>query len=175
MIELCAVEFKHAGMSAIEPLLTPRAPLQAGPTQRRECRRGHVYMVVSADRVVDTLFFNSDELSLICRADLLSIDPYSNISTASELAKLYLNHGDTFVTGLRGTFAVILYDHRSNTLKAWTDHFGAEKLVFTNSSRLLAVSTDLRPLLGFLPGPPSIDAPAISQYLQYGCIPTPKT
>src|SRR5207245_110908 len=84
---------------------------------------------------------------------------------------------DSFVRELRGTFAIILYDKKSRVLKAWTDPFGAERLVFTDSysQGFIAVSTDLRLLLPLFSDRPNIDPVAVQQYLQYTCIPAPKT
>jgi asparagine synthase (glutamine-hydrolysing) len=132
----------------------------------------NVSMRVEDDQPVDSCAFESPELSLICRADLLN---YGHGTPAAHLAKLYLLHGDTFAFDLRGTFAVIIFDHRSSTLKAWTDHFGTQRLVHTESAQFKAVSTDLRSLLALQPQLPDVNPIAIQEYLQYSCIPTPHT
>src|SRR5262245_33851886 len=93
----------------------------------KECRRRDVYMRIEGDRAVESFLFNDPELTLICRADLLGAP--SSEPPASCLARLYRERGDRFVNALRGTFAIILYDHSHRVLKAWTDHFGAERLV----------------------------------------------
>src|SRR5215472_12675814 len=89
----------------------------------RRCRHRDIFMSVEGDQPVDSLFFDDPELTLICRADLLTSDPVPKV--AAHLGRLYRDHGDEFVCSLRGTFAIILYDHNHRTLKAWSDHFGA--------------------------------------------------
>jgi len=134
--------------------------------------RGSLAMRVEGDQPVEACIFDSPELSLICRADLLES---GNAAPAARIAELYLRHGDHFAIGLRGTFAVILFDHERRTLKAWTDHFDSQRLVYTESSKFRAVSTDLRSLLALQATDPDLDPVAIQEYLQYSCIPTPKT
>lgn len=177
MIELCAVAaFDPAGAMQFARLAQlPGPPVEIRAIHHKECRRDNVHMAVTDDRPVDSLFFDSPEFSLICRADLLGVDSQSRVSPGVHLARLYKQQGDTFVRGLRGTFAIIVYDHGTGTLKAWTDHFGAEKLAFTNSNGFLAVATDLRFLLTLLRQQPTVDPAAIGQYLQFACIPAPKT
>jgi asparagine synthase (glutamine-hydrolysing) len=146
------------------------------PTHRRyhhECRRRDVFMWIEGDQPVNRAYFEDPELTLICSADLLESHAFSNV--AAYLAKLYRERGDQFVTGLRGTFAVVLYDHNQRTLKAWADHFGAERLLFTEYRDSLAISTSIELLLKARRDQPPVDLTAIQEYLQYTCIPTPKT
>src|SRR5262249_26896495 len=113
------------------------------------------------------------ELTVICRGDLLGSG--SAINVAAQLARMYRERGDRFVRALRGTFAIILYDNNSRTLKAWTDHFGVERLLYTEPGGSLAVATDLALLLKARRQSSTISMDAIQQYLLYTCIPTPNT
>ena len=139
----------------------------------KECRRGSVRMWIDGDSPVDCLVFDDPGLTLVCCVDLFKLD--SSTSTAAYLAASYREKGDDFVPGLRGTFAIILYDHTCNTLKAWTDHFGAERLVFAEVEDSLAIGTNIRSVLTVSGKRPNISPAAIQEYLQYTCIPTPKT
>src|SRR5262245_47981118 len=130
MIELCAITRSGLGGRGLSPEPATNAKY------RKECTRADAHLAVVGDRPVDSLFFDSPEVTLICRADLLT-----QYSSAAELARLYLQQGDDFVTRLRGTFAIVLYDYKSKALKAWTDHFGTERLLFAESSKGFAVST----------------------------------
>src|SRR4051794_24628724 len=105
MIDLCAI----AGLNADVPVSTIHRK------HTRHSRRGEMFMSIEADQLVDSLFFDDPELTLICRADLLAPERASNV--AAHLARLYRETGDKFVSALRGTFAVILFDHKSRTLK----------------------------------------------------------
>lgn len=138
-----------------------------------ECRQRNVYMRIESDRPVSSFHFYDPQLALICHADLLGSPPTVNL--AAHLAKLYREQGVRFVCGLRGTFAIILYDHAQRMLHAWTDHFGAEQLVFAEGTDSLVVSTSLRSMLAANPQRAVISRTAIQEYLQYTCIPAPKT
>lgn len=144
---------------------------------QKEFGRG-ISMTVLSDAPVDGCVYDSAEFSLICRADLLddTTAPADRAaSPATRIARLYRRHGDSFVKQLRGTFAIILYDYNLRVLKAWTDHFGAARLVYTNSNGFFSVSTDLRLILPLFAEKPALDPVAVQQYLQYTCIPGPKT
>jgi len=136
-------------------------------------------MSVWGDELVDQFAYDTPEISVICRTDLLIRDSRSyaeyNVYPARFLASLYEQKGDLFVRELSGTFAIILYDKKARVLKAWTDPFGSERLVFTNPQGFTAVATDLRLLLPLFTERPDIDPVAVQQYLQYTCIPAPKT
>jgi len=93
-------------------------------------------MTVSGDEPIKRFVYDSPDFSIICRADLLTLDSVpdaeANSHPAHYVAQLYERQGDSFVRDLRGTFAIILYDKKLRALKAWTDHFGAQRLVFTS-------------------------------------------
>jgi len=124
----------------------------------RECRRRNVYMRIDGDEPVESFFFDDSDYSLICRADLLESE---SINVAAYLCRLYREKGDRFVNDLRGTFAVILYDHKERALKAWTDHFGAERLVYREFDQSVAVSTNIQLMLSTQGQRPAISLAAI--------------
>ena len=143
------------------------------PKYFRECRRHNVRMWIDGNGPVECLVFDDPELTLVCCGDLFGLEPSANI--AAYLARSYREKGDGFVAGLRGTFAIVLYDHSCHTLKAWVDHFGAERLVFTEAEGSLAIGTNIRSVLTISGKRPIIRPAAIQEYLQYTCIPTPNT
>jgi len=184
MIELCAVSYSNVGAAIRHQRDAARGRTATGqrPKYYKECGRGvsmGISMSVSGDEPLEPFVYESPEISVICRADLLVRDSGANgdatAAPAQFLARLYAQEGDEFVKHLRGTFAVILYDHKLRLLKAWTDHFAAEKLVFTSAHGFFAVATDLRLLLPLLSERPEIDLVAVQRYLQYTCVPAPQT
>ena len=138
-----------------------------------ECHRRNVSMRVEGDELVGSFLFDDPELTLVCRVDLLAQKPATSV--AAHLAGLYRQYGDAFINRLRGTFAIVLYDHNQRTLKAWVDQFGAERLVFTESDGSLVISTNIGLVLNAQRRQPSLSPEAIREYLLYTCIPTPKT
>jgi asparagine synthase (glutamine-hydrolysing) len=163
MLDLCAITGRAS-----------EAPFSTDPRKHaRQWRRRELFMSIEGDQPLDSLFLDDPELTLICRADLL--EPESGPNVAAYLGRLYRAQGDKFVAAIRGTFAIVLYDHERRTLKAWTDHFGAERLVYFELGDSLMVSTDIGKLLNVCQQYPDISPAAIHEYLQYTCIPTPKT
>jgi asparagine synthase (glutamine-hydrolysing) len=163
-----------------QDLKTAATPQVAAPKKyARELRRGGVYMLAQGDQAVDGFTFDNAAVSLICYADLLQSDSAlrsNKSSVAAYLADQYLQQGDAFVAGLRGSFAIVLYDHTNRVLKAWTDHFGIFKLAFASYKGSGAgVASDLRLLLPLFSARPEVDAAAVQQYLLYNCVPSPKT
>ena len=182
MIELCAVSYSNVGAAIRHQRDAARRQTATGkrPKYYKECGRGvsmGISMMVSGDEPLEPFIYDSPEISVICRTDLLVRDSNGGASTAPAqfLAQLYAREGDAFAQRLHGTFAVILYDHKSRLLKAWTDHFAAEKLVFTSANGFFAVASDLRLLLPLFSDRPEIDLVAVQRYLQYSCIPAPQT
>src|SRR3989454_7852286 len=184
MIELCAVAYSDVGIAIRHQREAGRRTLPFGKKSNyySECGRAvsmGLSMTVSGDEPIKRFVYDSPDFSIICRADLLTLDSVpdaeANSHPAHYVAQLYERQGDSFVRDLRGTFAIILYDKKLRALKAWTDHFGAQRLVFTSPRGFVAVATDLRLLLPLLAEKPEIDPAAVQQYLQYTCIPAPKT
>jgi asparagine synthase (glutamine-hydrolysing) len=132
-----------------------------------------LFMKVAGTRLTGEFFFDDPRLTLVCFADLTGPLP-SGESPASLIAGLYLQHGDKFAGKLSGSFGIVLYDHEQKQLKAWTDHFGIRRIVYGQTRAGVAVGSDLRLLLPYI-DPPDIDPAAILEYLQYSCIPAPRT
>jgi asparagine synthase (glutamine-hydrolysing) len=173
MIELSAIASLDPRVT-VPSLVSPgRAP--GRPKYSAEWHCGHVSMLVESDRPAEFFAFDNHQISLIFKGDLLSASRKVSTRPAAHIATLYEREGDNFAAALRGTFAIILYDWAKRSLKAWTDHFGVQPLVFAESSGYLAIATRLSELLPLLGERPEINPAAVHEYLQYSCIPTPKT
>jgi asparagine synthase (glutamine-hydrolysing) len=141
---------------------------------------GNLYMSIQGDGDLNRRIFQSPELVLICDTDLLGAGDCSdfreaNSNPAEFLAKLYRQRGDTFARDLHGWFGIILFDHGQRAIKAWTDHYGVRRLVYKDSSKTFGVASDLRILNQCVDSQPEIDPAAILEYMQYSCIPAPRT
>ncbi|PYS16436.1 MAG: asparagine synthase [Acidobacteria bacterium] len=183
MIELCAITYSDVGAAIRHQRHASERPTLLGTCAKyySECGRAVKGLAISlwGDELINQFAYDTPEISIICRTDLLIRDSRLhaeyNVYPARFLASLYEQQGDLFVRELRGTFAIILYDKKARVLKSWTDPFGSERLVFTNPQGFTAVATDLRLLLPLFTERPDIDPVAVQQYLQYTCIPAPKT
>lgn len=140
----------------------------------------NVFLSIQGDCDLERFVHVSPQVSIICHADLLGSGngedfPEANRTPAAYIARLYELDGDHFATELRGWFSIILYDPKEKGIKFWTDHFGIRRLVYRKSPRGFGVASDLRLLNGFFDEVPEIDPAAIIQYMQYTCIPAPRT
>jgi asparagine synthase (glutamine-hydrolysing) len=146
----------------------------------RTLHRNNVFMSIHGDCNMESRVYTSPRLDLMCHADLLgsgSCDDFreANGCPAEYLARRYEQKGDDLAQDLRGWFGIVLYDFEQNTLKAWTDHFGIRRIVYRAAPGALAIASDLRLLNDFGSQVPELDPAAILEYLQYTCIPAPRT
>ena len=140
----------------------------------------NLFMSIQGDKDLSHWIFESPQLVLICDTDLLGSRDcgdfqQANLNPAEFLADRYMKLGDAFARDLHGWFGIILYDRERDTIKAWTDHFGIRRLVYRDASKAFGVASDLRLLHRFFAEQPEIDPVAILEYLQYSCIPAPRT
>jgi asparagine synthase (glutamine-hydrolysing) len=86
------------------------------------------------------------------------------------LVHLYEEEGDDFVRGLRGMFAVALWDGRRRRLVLARDRFGIKPLVYRHVGDELAFASELRALPRG-----EIDLDALEAFLAFNSIPAPLT
>jgi asparagine synthase (glutamine-hydrolysing) len=157
-----------------DPAVMPDLPL------RWVFQKDNVFLSIVSNQAIDKNIYQSRDFILICNTDLLGsgdCDDFTEAQTnpAAYLAKRYAQHGNAFAKDLHGWFGVILYDFRSNSLKAVNDHFGVRRIAYSLTSESLAIATKLQ-LLKLLPAIRlEIDPMAVAEYIQYSCIPAPRT
>ncbi|MDA0174120.1 asparagine synthase (glutamine-hydrolyzing) [Solirubrobacter taibaiensis] len=91
------------------------------------------------------------------------------------LVHLYEEHGPAFVEGLRGMFAVALWDSRRRTFVLARDPYGIKPLVYARLGRRLAFASELKALLALPEFPREIDPDAVERYLALNAVPAPGT
>ena len=100
---------------------------------------------------------------------------FATASDTEVLAHLYEEHGDRFVSRLRGMFAVALWDAKRRRLLLARDRFGIKPLYYRAAGGSLAFASELKSMLE-LPGfSREIDPQALSAYLAFNSIPAPLT
>ncbi|MEW5977982.1 MAG: asparagine synthase C-terminal domain-containing protein [Acidobacteriota bacterium] len=138
--------------------------------------RGPLGLWLRGQGSLESYLFSDNELTVVCSTDLLNgVSQTSVNSVARQIADLYREDGDSFVRKLKGSFAIVLYDHRSDTLKAWTDHFAIRRLAYRAVADALVVSTRLDWLQTVLTDRCDLDPVAVVEYFQYACVPAPRT
>src|SRR6266536_4044505 len=86
------------------------------------------------------------------------------------LLHLYEQHGDAFVTRLRGMFALAIWDARRRRLLLARDRFGIKPLYYRHVDGELTFASELRALPRG-----EIDLDALESFLAFNSIPAPQT
>jgi hypothetical protein len=176
MIELLAIAGRstHQALPEDDIERTLLNPYLSRYAHRKIHRSRNLMMMIVGDRPVSDSFYTSPAVTLVCHCDI--VEPVlPGVPDAALLAQLYEKHGDSFVRLLRGWFAILLYDHKSDELKIWTDHFGVRRIIYEETQAALAAASDIRMMLPWRRKSPDIDLNAILEYLLYTCIPAPHT
>lgn len=86
---------------------------------------------------------------------------------------LYEDHGEDFVTHLRGMFGIALWDREKRRLVVARDRLGIKPMYYYEHEGIFAFASEIKALL-HLPGfNPELDEAAIDLYLTFGYIPSP--
>ena len=96
-------------------------------------------------------------------------------SDVEVLVHLYEERGPAFVEGLRGMFALALWDANERRLVLARDPFGIKPLVYAHTQRRLVFASELKALLALPDFPRDIDPQAVEDYLALNAVPAPRT
>ena len=80
----------------------------------------------------------------------------------------YIHHGEAILQRLRGMFAFVVWDRRTNDIFAARDHIGVKPLYYYTDDGLFAACSELRPLLGHPSIRPRLDAEGVIEFLAFG-------
>lgn len=110
--------------------------------------------------VMDGIVFNRQEL-----IDLLHIEPDEDRTDAGIVSAGLKKYGVEFLSKLIGNFAIVYYEHRSNSLLLARDPFGIRPLFYRRKVNQLCVASDLRALLKLTDKSPELDHEYLCSYL----------
>lgn len=97
-------------------------------------------------------------------------------SLFARLLRLYLRHGMTFLNGLRGEFALALWDGRDEVLHLATDRFRVHPLFYSHGLDRLLFASRMKGLLAApFAGGKTVNPEAIVDLVAHSFVPTPKT
>jgi asparagine synthase (glutamine-hydrolysing) len=118
--------------------------------------------------LLDGEIYNLDEIARLARVS-------AHAAPEAVLATAFGRLGESMVARLRGEFALLLWDARSNSGVLARDQLGSGNVfVHARAGRLLFAS-ELRTLLEALPGTPDPDRQALVQWLGAGTVPADRT
>ena len=94
-------------------------------------------------------------------------------SDAEVLVHLYEEHGDNFVTHLRGMFGFALWDERRQRLVLGRDRLGIKPVYYATTNGAVAFASESKALLSRPDIDVRLDAPALEDFLALGYVPNP--
>jgi len=130
---------------------------------------------------------NEDEsIQMICNGEIYNYQPlrkelqekghfFRTAGDTETIIHLYEEYGKDSVHHLRGMFAFILWDNRTETFFAARDHFGIKPLYYTYDKEKLVCSSELKSLLLASNVPPRLDLQSLVYYLTFQYVPDPRT
>ncbi|OGC76067.1 MAG: hypothetical protein A2Z27_04180 [candidate division Zixibacteria bacterium RBG_16_50_21] len=114
-------------------------------------------------------------LILAWHGRILNSELNSHIPRGVELLELYRKHGSDFVSRLKGSFAVAIWDSRTKSLTLGTDRFGTRPLYYFRNSDNFSFCSEIKGFLA-LPGfGPKINYTALAEFLSFGFLLENKT
>lgn len=96
-------------------------------------------------------------------------------SDTEVLAHAYEQEGPDFVSRLRGMFAIAIWDKRKQRLFLARDRLGKKPLYYAHYSGRLTFASELKCLLADKDFDQTLDDQALSDYLSFMCVVSPKT
>lgn len=136
---------------------------RSSETSSALCRRGSLLVACDAD------LYNVAELAAAIGSELTRDD------LPGVLASLYLKHGDTFVSQLRGNFAIAVWNAASRTLLLARDRFGVKPLCYAATQAEVVFASQPRAVFAGNRIAKEIEARSLVDYLNYGIVPAPHT
>jgi asparagine synthase (glutamine-hydrolysing) len=100
---------------------------------------------------------------------------FSTAGDSETVVHLYEERGDRFVEGLRGMFAIALWDVERRRLLLARDPLGVKPLYYTRASEGLAFASEVKSLLAGELVDAELDLDAARLYLTLGYVPGPRT
>lgn len=88
-------------------------------------------------------------------------------SDCEAILQAYYKHGAKGVKKLNGMFAYVLYDEQKNKLTLCRDRIGIKPLYYAKTPKGFVFASEIKAILALLPTTPSINAFALSQFLNY--------
>jgi len=112
------------------------------------------------------------EVCVACDAELLGLE---SCSAAESIAKLYLQHGTEFFRKLRGSFALAIWDIRSETLLIAVDRFAVKPLSYFAGEDELIFASYPRGIFAAGRVQKEIDPDGMVAFLNYSVVPAPQS
>lgn len=174
-------------VSAMVKSLRQRGPDESGNLITDRVLLGHARLSIIDIHGGRQPLYNEDEtIAVVCngeiynheelRRELIALGHQLRTKSDCEvIAHLWEEYGPEVVLRLRGMFAFVLYDKRSERLFGARDRFGQKPLYYNWDGTRFAFASEIKGLLT-LPGiTPELESTAMDQFLFHGFVPGSRT
>lgn len=127
------------------------------------------------DNTIQVVFNGEIYNFLELRKELEKTHKFYTNSDTEVIVHLYEDYGEKCVEGLRGMFAIAIWDSKKERLFLAKDRIGKKPLYYTRNNGTLVFGSEIKCILEYLGANPEVDREAIDLFLTYQYIPSPKT
>lgn len=142
--------------------------LDARANQPMTNEGGNVHIVYNGE------IYNFKEL----RAELSHIRPFRTSSDTEVILRGYEKWGIDVAKKLKGMYAFAILDEREQKVYLARDHVGIKPLYYAQQGEMFVFASELRSVISYLRAKgktPEVDAAAISLFMAFGYVPSPRT
>ncbi|MDH3402347.1 MAG: asparagine synthase (glutamine-hydrolyzing) [Acidobacteriota bacterium] len=162
-------------------LLRHRGPDDSGVWRSPGAHLGHTRLAILDLSSAGHQPMHLEELALTYNGEIYNFHelraglagPFRSRTDSEVILHAYRERGAKCVHGFHGMFAFAIWDERRRRLFAARDRLGIKPLYYRPLAGALAFASEVAPLLEL--GRPEIDDEALSDYLTYSYVPTPRT
>jgi len=161
--------------------LAHRGPDDSGVWRSPEAHIGHTRLSILDLSPAGHQPMHLDDLTLTYNGEIYNFlelrsalaGPFRSQTDSETILHTYRSQGARCVLGFHGMFAFAIWDAERKRLFAARDRLGIKPLYYRAVDGGLAFASEVAPLLEL--GRPALDLTALSDYLTYSYVPTPKT
>lgn len=182
MSGICAVWGSDRSERAPEILADVSAGLRLQAAERIECLTASGIGIAVSARFATQQIYQNPQVLIACDADLQNENEIKGLAgrqeaagTAALLASLYERFGAGFVEKLRGSFSLVLWDRREQTLLAAVDGVGAKRLVYYRDGEVFLIASRIDAISRYEKINRTINPRAIANVLNFSANLAPET
>lgn len=156
--------------------------LAMGADAVTESRKGPLAELGAVSNTGTASVWSNSEILVACDAELVDLQSQrsaaglpQHAAAAQVIGELYMRHGLEFFQKLRGSFALALWDSRSQTMLIAVDRFAAKPLTYFVDASQLVFASQPRGIFASDRVNKEINPHAIATFLNFSVVPAPQS
>lgn len=158
------------------------AALTMGEGSRSEAEKEPLAQLGAVSNTGTASAWSGSGVMVVCDAELVDVQQTGdkhglpqNAPAAQIIGELYLRHGLEFFRKLRGSFALAIWDGRSESMLVAVDRFAARPLSYFSDSSQFIFASQPRGIFSSERINKEVDPQAIATYLNFSSVPAPQS